>query len=40
MDLEEFTKRFTAEAKRIAGFETFDDDVTVDDYCKDVAASY
>jgi len=40
MTLEEFTQRFTAEAKRLAGFDTFDDGVTVEDYCKDVAASY
>lgn len=38
--IEEFTRRFTAEAKRLAGFEVFDDGMTVDDYCKDVAASY
>lgn len=40
MTLEEFTRRFTAEAKRIAGFDTFDDGTTVDDYCKEVAPSY
>lgn len=38
--LDEFTKRFTAEAIRIAGFSEFDDGMSVDDYCKDVAASY
>lgn len=40
MSLEEFTSRFTAEAKRIAGIETFDDGTSVDDYCREVAASY
>jgi hypothetical protein len=40
LSLEEFTRRFTAEAKRLAGFDTFDDGVKVDDYCKEVAASY
>jgi len=40
MTLEEFTRRFILEAKRLAGFDTFDDGTTVDDYCKDVAASY
>lgn len=40
MNLEEFTRRFTAEAKRLAGFDTFDDGQSVEDYCKEVAASY
>ena len=40
MILEEFTRRFTAEAKRLAGFDTFDDGQSVDDYCKEIAASY
>ena len=38
--LDEFTRRFTAEAKRLAGFDTFDDGITVDEYCKDIAPSY
>lgn len=37
---EDFTRRFTAEAKRLAGVDVFDDGVTVDDYCRDVAPSY
>jgi hypothetical protein len=37
---DEFIRRFTAEAKRLAGFKTFDDGVQVDDYCKEVARSY
>lgn len=40
MDLEEFTRRFTAEAKRIAGFDTFSDGMPVEEYCEEVAASY
>lgn len=40
LTLDEFTRRFTAEAKRLAGVDTFDDGTKVDDYCKDVAASY
>ena len=40
MTLDEFTSRFTAEAKRISGIETFDDGTSVDDYCKEVAGSY
>ena len=37
---EEFIRRFTAEAIRIAGFDTFDDGMLVADYCKDVAKSH
>lgn len=37
---EEFTRRFTAEAIRLAGFETFDDGTKVSDYCTETAASY
>ena len=40
MTKDEFTRRFTAEAKRLCGFEVFDDGVSVDDYCNEVAASY
>lgn len=40
ISLGEFTRRFTAEAIRLAGFDTFDDGMAVTDYCKDVAASY
>lgn len=40
MDLEEFTRRFTAEAKRLAYLDTFDDVQPVEDYCKEVAAIY
>ncbi|WP_226783321.1 hypothetical protein [Oceaniglobus trochenteri] len=40
MTLSEFTERFTREAKRLAGFDTFDDGATVDEYCADVAKSY
>ena len=40
MTKEEFTRRFTAEAKRLCGFEVFDDGMSVDDYCNDIAASY
>lgn len=40
MTLEEFTERFTKEATRLAGFDTFDDGTTVAEYCADVAPSY
>lgn len=40
MSLDEFTRRFTAEAIRLSGFDTFDDGTSVADYCKEVAASY
>lgn len=37
---EEFTNRFTSEAIRLSGLDTFDDGTSVAEYCKDVAASY
>lgn len=40
MTQEEFVRRFTAEAIRLAGFEAFDDGMLVSEYCADVAPSY
>lgn len=40
MSLDEFTRRFTAEAIRLSGIDTFDDGTCVADYCKEVAKSY
>lgn len=39
MELEEFTRRFTAEAKRLAGFDTFDDGQSVEEYCTAVVSA-
>lgn len=36
----EFTRRFTEHAIRMAGFDTFDDGVSVADYCAEFAPSY
>ena len=40
ISLEDFKARFAAEAKRIAGFEVFDDGTTVDEYCEMISESY
>lgn len=40
MTQDEFVRRFTLEAIRIAGFDTFDDGMDVSEYCAEVARSY
>lgn len=40
MTQDEFVRRFTTEAIRIAGFEVFDDGMPVSEYCAEVASSY
>ncbi|WP_406870254.1 hypothetical protein ABEB22_10670 [Thioclava sp. 'Guangxiensis'] len=40
LSLEEFTRRFTIAAIKLAGFETFEDGSTVAAYCKEAAPGY